>query len=163
LKPSNYAAAVRISRLPFSLVACDWTVKGVVTIIINYLATSPTAPAPFLDQNPETVTCRLTPSSHCLIWSRTVPHHRAPHHQVWNCQRRSAPEAMAFEQHLGPQFVSQRAYDLRQLRFCFAEVSCIRGRYNENALYWRFCSVEGGRIWPSTCRFILYWRRSEAI
>jgi len=30
-------------------------------------------------------------------------------------------------------------------------------------LYWKFCSVEGGRIWSSTCHFTLYWRRSKAI
>jgi len=49
-------------------------------------------------------TSRLTPSSDCLIWGRTVPHHQAPHHQTWNCQRRSAPEAIAFEKNLAPHF-----------------------------------------------------------
>jgi len=50
----------------FSLVACHLTVKGVVTNLIHFLATSPTVLAHFLGQNLETVTCTLTQSFRCL-------------------------------------------------------------------------------------------------
>ena len=53
---------------------------------------------PIHRQSAATVTRRLIPSSHCLIWSRTVPHRLAPHHQTGNCQRRSAPDHARFLQ-----------------------------------------------------------------
>jgi len=41
---------------------------------------------------------------------------------------------MAVEQHLAPQFGTQRAYDQRQLASCITSVSGVHGKYKENAL-----------------------------
>jgi len=66
-------------------------------------------------------------------WRRTTIHWKMLSSAPRQLTGRS-PEAMGFEEHLVPQFDSERPCDLGQLRFCFAQVSCIRGRYDKNAL-----------------------------